>query len=467
MFSYPDRGSQEGGERSDLPLASCIQALLECRIIIRKPLPHAEVAGSQGKALLLAYSGGLDSHVLLHSLWQLRELYPSLSIKAVHVHHGLSANADFWLAHCSRICNQLQIDFVAKRVNSKPKPGESIEAWARKARYNILESLLSKNDILLTAHTQNDQAETLLLQLLRGAGPKGLASMAYQQSFGNGHHFRPFLNLTRQELKKYALHYQLSWIEDDSNTDLRFDRNFLRHQILPLLQQRWPAAVENIARSAGHCAEAASLLNELAQIDLENNQPQDQLDLAILRKLKPTRQRNLLRYWFDLRKCGQPNSAKLYRIQEEMICGRVDSQPQISWGQWILRRFKDRLRLIQATALNELPIIPWDLSTPLLLPGNLGQLVACKNQKGGLSTHLDPQKISIRFRRGGERCQLTYKNHAALKKLFQQWQTPQWERGQIPLLYYNEDLAAVIGYCVCAPFAANKEELGWTIQQLK
>jgi tRNA(Ile)-lysidine synthase len=415
----------------------------------------------------IAYSGGLDSHVLLHSLWRLRQLHPLLSIKAAHIHHGLSHNADSWLEHCRCVCARLQIDFHPYRITSRPSPGESIEAWAREARYNALKDHLAQNDTLLTAHTQNDQAETLLLQLLRGAGPKGLAGMAVKQALGSGHHLRPLLSFTRHELQDYAIYHQLNWIEDESNLDLRFDRNFLRHQILPLLQQRWPAAIKNMARTANHCAEASSLLVELARIDLPASEQPANLDLAVLKTLTPARQRNVVRYWFHLLNCRAPNSAKMRCIQEEMINGRPDSQAQISWGKWILRRFKNTLRLTLANQVIDLPIIPWDFSTPLLLPGNLGQLIATKNQKGGLSPHLDPQKITIRFRQGGERCQLTHQHHAALKKLFQQWQTPYWERSQTPLLYYNNDLAAVIGYCVCVPFAADKEEIGWSIDLTK
>ncbi len=331
--------------------------------------------------------------------------------------------------------------------------------------------------MLLTAHTQDDQAETVLLQLLRGAGPKGLAAMPQIQIFFSGHLFRPLLNLSRRQLHEYAIQQNLSWIEDESNADQRFDRNFLRHRIMPLLRERWPGMTKNISRSASHCAEAAAGLSELARVDL-NNDPRTEsslqrellggdspglLSLELLRALSPSRQRNLLRHWLKDSGCRLPNTRHVQRIQQDLINGRADSQPQVSWDGWVIRRYRQSL-IVEAAAL---PVkingrIYWDLSAPLPLPQ--GELVAVQQVDGGISLRIDPRRLNVRFRLGGERCLLTGKNQTtALKKLFQQWGVPPWRRSTIPLLYQDDELVAVIGYAICAPFAASAGEISWKI----
>lgn len=292
----------------------------------------------------IAYSGGLDSHVLLHAAAQLRQQIPQLNLQAIHVHHGLSPQADHWVAHCQGVCAQLAAPLICEYLRDAPQPADSVEAWARESRYRVFAKVLPPNALLLTAHTQDDQAETVLLQLLRGAGPKGLAAMPQQQVFAAGRLCRPLLNFTRSQLHDYALQNNLIWIEDESNLDHRFARNFLRHQILPLLRQRWPAVASNLARSARHCAEAAENLTELAQLDLAHDMPQT-LSLELLRRLSPARQRNVLRYWLQQQGCRLPNTQHIYQIQRDLINGRPDSRPQVHWGQWTLCRHHKALVL--------------------------------------------------------------------------------------------------------------------------
>lgn len=412
----------------------------------------------------IAYSGGLDSHVLLHAMAQLRYQFPGLSLHAIHVHHGLSPNADSWADHCRRVAMALNIDFRCEYVQKSPAPGDSIEAWAREVRYAVFARHLLPNSILLTAHTQDDQAETLLLQLLRGAGPKGLSAMPRRQVFSSSYLLRPLLNLTRQQLQEYAVQYQLTWIEDDSNINPRFDRNFLRHQVMPVLRQRWPAAGRNIARSAGHCAEAAAGLAELAHHDLAAYASAPALPIAALSGLSPSRQRNALRYWLSNLGCRLPNTRHMQQIQQDLINGRLDSRPQVNWGSWAIRRSQQSLIVTPVVTQLALPQeISWDLSMPLQLPGGLGELRAIK-QIGGLTLSIDPANLKIRFRHGGERCRPEGRAHSTtLKKLFQEWRVPVWQRSTIPLLYYQDELAAVIGHCVCTPFAAPAGQMGWAI----
>ena len=418
------------------------------------------------QAFCIAYSGGLDSHVLLHLMAQLQQQFPTIALRAIHVHHGLNPRADSWVEHCRHTCAGLNIDFHCEYLQGSPSRGQSVEAWARESRYAALAKHLSSEEWLITAHTEDDQAETVLLQLLRGAGPKGLAAMPQCQSLASGYLYRPLLNFSRAELQEYAKCNHLLWLEDDSNSDLRFDRNFLRHQIIPVLRQRWPGLSPNLARTAEHCAAAAHNLRELAQQDLGEYVQAKILPLPVLQILSPDRQRNALREWLTQLGCRLPNTRHIHRIQQDLLAGRNDSQPQVSWDCWTIRRYRQELIVTAVHAANlTIPQnIRWDLSSPLLLPDSLGTLTAVKEKNGGLSLAIDPGRLSIGFRLGGERCRLPGKNHStALKKLFQQWQIPPWQRDSIPLLYHDDQIAAVIGYCICAPFAASPHEISWKI----
>ncbi|PDP95292.1 tRNA lysidine(34) synthetase TilS, partial [Klebsiella quasipneumoniae] len=214
------------------------------------------------RQLLLAFSGGLDSTVLLHQLVLLREQDPSLTLRAVHVHHGLSAHADDWVAHCRQICQQWQVPLVVHRV-TLARGGLGIEAHARAARYQAFQDTLNAGEVLVTAQHQDDQCETLLLALKRGSGPTGLSAMAPSSAFADSRLLRPLLNETRESLRQWALAHQLSWIEDESNQDDTYDRNFLRLRVIPLLRERWPHFSEAVARSASLCAEQEQLLDEI------------------------------------------------------------------------------------------------------------------------------------------------------------------------------------------------------------
>lgn len=429
------------------------------------------------RQFFIAYSGGLDSHVLLHAMAQLRSLYSEFKLYAVHIHHGLSPQADKWWVHCERVCRQLQIAIQCHRVALNIESGESIEALARSARYQAFSAILPANACMLTAHTQSDQAETLLLQLLRGAGLPGLAAMPVQRKLGEGYLLRPLLSFTRQQLEVYVKQHKLCWIMDESNEHLKFDRNYLRHQMRPVLQQRWPAWARSLSRAARHCAEGKDLLIELAQQDLSSvwGAEKNSVRIAPLAMLSPARQRNVLRYWIQSQGFLVPQARQLQQIQQqvsETVHGAA--QMQIKWGNAVIRRHKAQLLLLPASPSvmllkkQDLPCLslslPWDLKTSLVLPQNLGEL-SVESKKGmGLSAKLDRHLLQVRFRRGGERCHLPGRRHThSLKKLLQAWQIPFWQRNSIPLLYSGDQLAAVVGYCVCEGFAAAVDEDGLII----
>lgn len=410
------------------------------------------------KTFYVGYSGGLDSHVLLHILYKLK-----LNLRAIYIDHGLSHNTKAWAKHCEQVCNDLTVPFQAITVNAKPTLGQSPEASARAARYRAFTELLQAGDYLLTAHHQDDQAETFLLQLLRGAGLKGLSSMPVAKPFAQGYHLRPLLYHSRGELLKYAQEHELVWIEDESNANTHFDRNFVRHQIMPSLQRRWPAASSTIARAARHLAETAELQEWLANnelIKIAGSQPQN-IAISKLTAYPLAAQKWLLRSWLAQQNLSMPSEKQLERMVCDIVHSRQDANPQVTWQGNQLRRYRDDLYALPLVTLDaDSPIIPWNLTSELFLPNRMGRLSLQAIQGQGLKKQaLEQAKVSIRFRQGGERCQPKgRKGSHALKKLLQEWHVPPWQRDKIPLLYLEEQLAAVIGFCICEPFAVTEPQ---------
>lgn len=392
------------------------------------------------RTLWIAYSGGLDSHVLLHLTAALRNVCP-LRLRAVHIHHGLSPNADAWAAHCLAVSAALNIDFVLKKIHVDAALPQSIEETARDARYAALKTVIDTGDILLTAHQQDDQAETVLLQLLRGAGPKGLAAMPTIKPFGLGVHGRPFLSVMRSELEEYAKLHALQWIDDESNQDVRFTRNFLRQMILPLLKQRWPNVSKTLARSAELCAETQMALDEhiaslLAVVRLEPAI----LSIPALLALSPSHQRHVLRAWLCDLQLPLPSVVKMRAIQNDFLSAANDRAPLINWHNVELRRYHHQLHVMPCLKPHDAEqVLSWDLAKPLHIP-SLGTFF-----NPGLRLDLSP--VTVRFRQGGEWCQLPGRKHRhSLKHLFQTWQVPPWLRNRIPLVYAGDRLVAVMGY---------------------
>jgi len=384
-------------------------------------------------AYWVAYSGGLDSSVLLHALHACRDRLQA-GVGAVHVNHGLQPHAPEWEARCRQVCETLGIRYASLSVDAAAAPGESPEAAARAARYAALRRWLPAGDCLLTAQHRDDQAETLLLQLLRGSGVHGLAAMPLVNVFGNGLHLRPLLDYSRADLHAWALASGLEWIDDPSNLDDAFDRNFLRAGVLPVLRQRWPAAAVSLARSAAHCAEAAELIGQLADLDLRQVQG---------------------------RQAGPP-AAILARVQHDVLGSRHDAEPCVCYGAHEVRRYRDALYLLprQPAALQH-GELSWSLSAPLPLPRDGGVLRATRGTGRGIRLPLAANGVRVRWRQGGERCRPAgRRHHHSLKKLFQESGIPPWERVRIPLIYIGDELAAVAGLWVCEPFRAGPTDAG-------
>ena len=406
------------------------------------------------KTYWIGYSGGLDSHVLLHLFVELRKQYP-LQLKAVHVHHGLSTHADAWAIHCAKVCGDLQIEFVQKTIDAKALAGDSPENKARQRRYEVFTGLLAAQDVLLTAHQQDDQAETVLVQLLRGAGPKGLAAMPVLKPFAAGLHGRPLLSASRRELKQYAEKNQLSWIDDESNENENFTRNFLRHTVLPVLKQRWPTVTTTLARVAENCAETQQIVATMAAQDLAMCRKEKDQTLAIkkLGLLDKVRQRQVLRAWLTELGFSLPSAVKLQQIQRVFLQASHDKSPYINWGEVEIRRHRDALYAMPFLPLHDATqVFSWDMSQELVIP-QLGTLCATLSEGAGL--RLDIQQVTVRFRQGGERCYFPERgHHQSLKHLLQQWNIPPWQRDRLPLLYVNDTLIAVTGFFINASYLA-------------
>lgn len=411
----------------------------------------------------VAYSGGRDSHVLLHCL---RHSAPSLELSAIHVHHGLHGEADQWAAHCAEICAQLQVPLEVIEVNAHPGPGESPEAAARDARYRALAECLERGEALLTAHHREDQAETVLLQLLRGAGPHGLAAMPAQASLGRGLHLRPLLAFGREALAEYAARNALRWVEDHSNRDLTLDRNYLRRQVAPLLAERWPSWDATLARAASNQADAARLADELGRLDLEAAADAEGLALEPVRRLSAHRQANVLRRWLRQRGLPLPSRAQLQRILADMVHARRDAEPVVHWAGVQVRRYRDRLLAMPSLPSHDpTQRIPWCLQEPLMLP-DLG-LCLCAQTVQGRGVRVDAVRggrAEVRFRRGGEQLRPAGGAHRReLKTLLQERGVAPWQRGRIPLLYVGDQLAAVGDLWVEHALAAGPGQWGYEL----
>lgn len=417
---------------------------------------------------LIAYSGGMDSHVLLHAMQQLRAIHQEApALAAIHIHHGLHAQADQWAQHCLTVCAALDVPCQVLRVQAQAAIGESPEDAARRARYRALGAQVRPGDCLLTAHHQDDQAETLLLQLLRGSGPVGLAGMPARRAFGAGELVRPLLAVSRAALHDYAQQHALRWVEDDSNAHTGFDRNYLRHEIMPRLRARWPATAAALARSATHCGTAAELLHSVAQQDLPGLRGPDAATLRIeaLAALPAARQANVLRVWLHDLYLPTPSTEQL-RIVQTMLHAAIDASPCVRWPGAELHRYRDLLYAMAPLPRHDAgTVLSWDLGAPLQLPQGAGQLRAVCVVGEGLAASVRAQRVTIRYRRGGECCAPAGRgHHHELRKLFQEAGVPPWQRDRIPLVFVDDALAAVIGFWVCEPFLAAPHSAGLRIE---
>lgn len=421
-------------------------------------LLHTLAPWRNAPAWHVAFSGGLDSCVLLHLLASLARTETLPPLSAVHVHHGLQTAADAWPSACQAICDRLGVPL--RIVQVQVQPGASLERAAREARYQAFADCIGAQEVLLTAQHRDDQAETLLFRLLRGTGLRGLTAMPAQRPLAGGHLLRPLLAHSRAALQAYADEHRLAWIDDPSNADLRFSRNYLRHQVFPRLTERWPQAATCLARTAEHLSEAQGLLDELANLDLQiARQPSElpwlglpSLALEPLRQLSAARQRNALRHW--LAALTRLPDSEHWAGWRDLRDAKVDAQPLWSLADGQLHRGAERIWWLPSTWA-DFCAAPLDWSqpqNPLQLPNN-GQVYFSGQAPQGV--------LSIRYRQGGESLQVPGRGRRDLKRLLNEHGVPGFIRGRLPLLYRDGQLLAVPNLPGLAASAQGDWELKW------
>jgi tRNA(Ile)-lysidine synthase len=401
-----------------------------------------EIAGSPAR-YVVAFSGGLDSTVLLHALAELRER-SAVPLLAIHIDHGLQAESMRWGELCAGFAKQLGVDFRSVVVSVALESGKGPEGAAREARYSALQVEMRSEDWLLSAHHREDQAETLLLNLIRGSGPAGIAGIGAIRLFGPGWLARPMLNIDRAAIKQYAVDANLDWIEDPSNSDRRFDRNFLRHEVLPRLASRWSDIATRLQRSSAHASEASALLIELAEIDLDGlGGRAERLPIDGLTQLSAARQRNLIRHALRRLDLSTPTTLQLDRVMSEVIPARDDAQPLVNWPGASVRRYRSGLYLLPEKLAAAMEYSDVSGSRAELGAG-LGVLNFDSGAEVGLSEQLVMRGLSVRPRVGGEEFQPEGQSHTRkLKKLLQEEGVVPWMRDRLPLVYSGEQLVAV------------------------
>jgi tRNA(Ile)-lysidine synthase len=414
------------------------------------------------KSMTVALSGGVDSAVLLHLLHQLQKTH-HFTLKASHVHHGLSKNADKWVKFCEKLCTQLSVPLDVHYIKLPQKKSLGIEGEARRLRYEKL--LTSKTDLVVLAHHEDDQAETFLLQLIRGAGVKGLSSMAH---FDDSRRlWRPLLNASRTDIERYAKKHKLSWIEDESNQNTDFDRNFIRSKVLPILKNRFSHVIKVISRSSAHLAEAQNLLDDLAQIDLKkhlkSNNYKHKLIVKTLDKLSNARAKNVLRYWLEINAQLMPSKDLLDELLRQVLTAKKDATIKIYLSKkFEVRRYQDEIYIVPNNQkIQKNYEIIWEGESEILLP-NGTQLNFKKAKGSGINfKFLDNQKLKIRNRQGGEFFKPDSKRPTKkIKQLLQESDLPPWEREFFPIIFVDDEVACVPNFGIDQKYQAGPQTTG-------
>ena len=410
----------------------------------------------------VAFSGGVDSTVLLHLLTVLRDQGQVSDLRAVHVHHGLSRFADGWAEHCQRLCKQWSVPLSITRVSLNPD-GHGLEQAARDARYPVFAAALRGGGCLLQGHHQNDQAETILLRLFRGTGVDGFAGIPEQRPLGDGVLLRPLLTVSRAAIETYAHENQLPFIDDDSNTDVRFSRNFLRQQLLPLIEARWPGAAGRMTAFANEVAQMNQQVQQqvegLLNFDVDHQSlPSKQLSLELLKPLDGAAQQRVVRHWLKALSVPLPSRQLLALIFKEVVAARIDAQPQLRLSEHcIITRYQHRLAVVDTRMAWQSPApLVWDWQKAPVLPLGPRSLAMVRGQ-GEVQLPAKPlllkwrchidchEKIAVSGRRGRK----------VLKKWLQEYQVPPWLRDSLPFVYDDDQMVAAPGFWVCSGYRSH------------
>ncbi len=434
---------------------------------------------------LVALSGGLDSMVLL-ALMHKVAAQTKIPLRAIHINHGLQSDADQWEIHCQQQCTILQIPLKIVHLNIAPVKGESIEATAREQRYQAFASELQQDESLLLAQHRDDQAETLLLQLLRGAGPEGLASMPMFRKFARGTMFRPLLDSTRKEIEEYAKSKALIWIEDPSNNELNFDRNYLRHKVMPLIEARWPSYSKTFSRSASLCADGNHFISTqaaelLSKVILKNSAPSSAqceylIDINLLSEYSSVQQALLVREWLKQLQLARPSEIQMQELLKQMLQSNEQASPLVKWGGVEVRRYRKHLYAFETPPMFDFSFeSQWNLNKPLLLPDIFGYLVATEVRGAGIcKSKIGCEPLIVSFRHETPKgCDNSPDSKvvrkilvkpSTLKKIMQQSSIPPWERNRVIVLSNKiGDLIALVGWWISPDYQVVGADEGYNV----
>ena len=430
---------------------------------IRQSYEQSIAGYKKPKIINIALSGGCDSMVLLHALNELREEL-NFTIKAIHIHHDISPNSDKWQSFCMSECEKFKVIFSTKKINIQPEKHLGVEGAARKLRYKALDEL--REGMLATAHHQNDQAETLFLQLIRGSGLKGLASMPHYDERRDI--WRPLLNVNRKTIVEYAKLNHILFVDDESNLDTRFNRNFLRQEIFPLLSKRFPHLIKTLTRSVEHIAEGLNLTETIAKEDAKSFFSEDlsRLSLMMIKELPKDRVINLIRWWFNKNNILMPSKKTIDSLYEQILKIKKDNSLLIKISEKMnVRAFQDELWLVKSEPFLESYEIIWRGEDKVLLPDQ-SQLIFRSVKGAGFSLEkLGVTALRIQNRIGGEKFKPSLNQPSrTLKYLLQKSKIPPWQREKIPLIFSEDTLVAVPNFGVHHEFVADKDKIGLTIE---
>ncbi len=422
----------------------------------------------------LAFSGGVDSLVLLHLLVKLRDKNPQINLNVIHINHQLNESAGLWQEQCQTVCEELAVSFKAITVDARAHSGESPEAKARELRYQRLAAESNDNDLIALAHHQNDQAETLLIQMLRGSGVAGLAAMPElsSQSAINkpaSRLWRPLLTISRQRIQEYADSLNLNWIEDPSNQSRDYDRNYVRHEVMPIILQRWPSAKTSLSRVSRLQAEASEISNRYAKLLLDQLNPDqlNYLDCNRLLKLDSIDLKALLRYWIKSFNYAVPSEVQLKELVKNVISSKRDACPLVKWSNIEARRFKNHLYIFpELKRFDNLVKYDWSMQSKLKL-NEIDQILIAKHAtQGGIHSELCNKKLQVSYRRGGESYKDMEGKLKSLKKIYQHLDLPVWVRDRTPLISSNNEVIALGDLWVSPSCLAVKDEPGYLFELL-
>jgi|TARA_B110000263_G_scaffold205827_1_gene186584 tRNA(Ile)-lysidine synthase len=438
------------------------------------------------RSAMVGLSGGMDSIVLLHALHQLQtEGRLGFSLRALHVNHGLQSHANNWADHCVKICSQLEIPLQIENANiqttGSATSGEAshnrglnkipnLENAAREVRYAAFEVNLTEGEVLLLAHHRDDQVETLLFRLMRGAGTKGLSAMPRARKLGEGLLFRPLLDFDWSKLQNWAKLNKLQWVVDKSNEDTSFHRNFIRHKLLPIVEQRWPNYRDSWSKTIELSAESESLLQELAEQDFQivESAQRTVILLEPLRSLSKPRQRNLLRYWLKQLQLPDLGWNKLQQLCNEVVAGAANSSAIVVGEGYELLCYKSCLYVLRdVSTFSYHRAYTWNMNNTAVLDLEENGSLQIANVVGkGLKLSVKPG-LSVRYRSGGESCKLLGRPTKAVKKLMQEHNVEPWFRDRFPLLYFGEELVCIPAIGVAESYAALSGEQGILVEWLR